>query len=505
MTSRARARGKETMMDFTYERTRLADVVAGARLARELGARERWPREQLARLQQERLEALVHHAVTRSSFYRERIGPLTGPVELSRLPTLDKATMMDRFDDLVTDPRLRRDALLAHVEGLTGDALFLGRYRAMTTSGSSGRKGLFVFDRPEWAGLIAQFLRFNAMAGVRPRLPRRLRVAALGGASPAHMSRRVAASIDVGLHRVLSLPVTLPLTRLVDELNRFQPQVLHAYPSIAALLADEQLAGRLRVAPETMSTSSELRTAPMAARIEEAFGVRPFDLYATTETLWGAECDGHCGIHLFEDMTIVENVDEDGRAVPDGAQGARLLVTSLVNRVQPLIRLELADAVALDAGSCACGRTLKRIRSIEGRSDDVLELAGRGGAIVAVHPLHFASVARDREVAEFQVVQEGPRLRVLVVARGAAPELDGRLRETVAGALRDLGVVAPAVDVERRRVLPRQPSGKLQIVVADRSATTRREQGERRAAGLLNRALLGSPAGAAEVRGPRGS
>lgn len=44
------------------------------------------------------------------------------------------------------------------------------------------------------------------------------------------------------------------------------------------------------------------------------FGVRPFDFYGTTEGLWGAECEHHTGIHLFEDMTIVENVDDDRRS-----------------------------------------------------------------------------------------------------------------------------------------------------------------------------------------------
>jgi phenylacetate-CoA ligase len=457
-------------MTLSYQRKRLADFAAGARLARELAERERWPRERLARFQQQRLDTLVAHAVQHSAFYGERIGRPTGPVELGRLPTLDKATMMDRFDELVTDPRLRRDELLAHVEELSGDDLYLGRYRAMTTSGSSGRKGLFVYDRPAWRALIAQFLRYNAMAGIRPRLPRRLRVAALGSASGSHMSRRVVQTASVGLHRVLSLPVTLPLTQLKRELDRFQPQFINAYPSVAVLLAEEQLAGRLRIAPEAISTTSELRTPMMTARIQEAFGVRPFDLYGTTEGLWGAECEHHTGIHLFEDMTIVENVDEDGRPVPDGQPGARLLVTSLFNRTQPLIRLELADAVVLDPDRCPCGRTLRRIRSIHGRSDDVLELPGTGAATVSVHPLQFAVVARDRDVVEFQVVQEGSRLRVLVVARGEAPTLEARLRGAVEQRLRELGVAEPVIQVERRTAVPRQPGGKLQLIVADRSA-----------------------------------
>jgi putative adenylate-forming enzyme len=457
-------------MTLTYQRKRLADFAAGARLSRELAERERWPRERLARFQQQRLDELVRHAVAHSPFYRERIGRPTGPVELGRLPTLDKATMMDRFDELVTDSRLRRDELLAHVEALSGDALHLGRYRVMTTSGSSGRKGLFVYDRPAWRGLVALFLRYSAMVGVRPRLPRRLRVAALVGASGSHMSRRITQTVDVGLHRVLSVPVTLPLTRLVEQLNGFQPQFINAYPSVGVLLAEEQLAGRLHIAPDAMSTSSELRTPAMTARIQEAFGVRPFDLYGTTEGLWGAECEHRAGIHLFEDMTIVENVDDDHRPVPDGQPGSRLLVTSLFNHTQPLIRLEVADAFVLDPDPCPCGRTLRRVRSIHGRSDDVLELPGPGAAIISVHPLQFAVVARDREVVEFQVVQAGPRLRLLVVARGEAPALEARLRAAVEQRLRDVGVAEPAVEVERLPALERQPGGKLQLVVADRSA-----------------------------------
>lgn len=68
--------------------------------------------------------------------------------------------MMDRFDDLVTDRRLRRDELLAYVERLRNDELLHGRYRAMTTSGSSGRKGLFVYDEQGWTQIV-RLLRYS--------------------------------------------------------------------------------------------------------------------------------------------------------------------------------------------------------------------------------------------------------------------------------------------------------------------------------------------------------
>jgi phenylacetate-CoA ligase len=152
-------------------------------------------------------------------------------------------------------------------------------------------------------------------------------------------------------------------------------------------------------------TIAELRTPEMTRRLQEAFGVHPFDAYGCTEGLWGSECEHHQGIHLFEDSTLVENVDADGQPVAAGQPGARLLVTNLYNLVQPLLRLEVTDLVTLDPDPCRCGRILVRASAIHGRSDDVLSLAARDGGRVAVHPLQFALLTRDPQVREFQVVQ----------------------------------------------------------------------------------------------------
>jgi phenylacetate-coenzyme A ligase PaaK-like adenylate-forming protein len=459
---------------------RLTVIARAARHAGAQAARERWPRERREALQRERLTALVAHAREHSPYYRDALAGYDPRVGAASLPVFDKATMMERFDDVVCDRRLRRDALLAHVETLQGDELYLGRYRATTTSGSSGRKGLFVFDRAGWAWIVGLFLYFSDVAGTRPRLPRR-RVAVIGGASPAHMSRRGAHTLDVGLHRMLSLPVTLPMPALVEALNRFEPDYLNVYPSMGVLLAEEQLAGRLRLKLRTMSTSSELRTPEMTTRITEAFGVQPFDLYATTEGLWACDCEHHEGLHLMEDGVIAENVDADGHPVPEGEPGARLLVTNLANRVQPLIRLAVADAVTLTSEPCACGRTLRRIERVDGRSDDVVWLPGADGRSIAVHPMQFAVVARDRDVVEFQVVQEGTRMAVLVVVRGAAPGLEARVRDGLDERLGALGVRGVTIDVERRETLERSAGGKLQIVTAERrTAATARLSGAAR-------------------------
>jgi phenylacetate-CoA ligase len=178
----------------------------------------------------------------------------------------------------VTDSRLRRDELLAWVEGLKRDELYLGEYRAMTTSGSSGRKGLFVYDEQGWRAIAAMFFRQSAWMGVKPRFPRRFRMAIVGGAAPSHMTRQGSATLGVGIHRFLGIPLTLPVEQIVEKLNSFQPEYLNAYSTVAMRLAEEQLAGRLRLSLTMMSTSSEMRPPEMTERLVEAFGVHPFDL-----------------------------------------------------------------------------------------------------------------------------------------------------------------------------------------------------------------------------------
>jgi phenylacetate-CoA ligase len=443
-----------------YRLKRLQDTVRGVREAKGLAERERWPRERLERFQQEKLAELAAYAMDRSAFWRERLP--RGRLRLTALPVLTKDELMGRFDELVTDQRLRLDELLVHLDQIHDDALHLGEYRAMTTSGSSGRKAVFVYDRAGWRAVLTMFLRRSAWVGLTPKLPR-TRLALIGGGSPTHMSRRGAQTLDVGMHRLLSLAATQPLGELVTRLNEFQPDFLNAYPSSAALLADEQLGGRLRLNLTALTTSSDTLTPAVRQRLERAFGVTPTNWYATTEGVWGHDCELG-SMHLFDDMCITENVDEDGKQVPPGKLGSRLLVTNLFNCVQPLIRFEVTDLVTVEREPCPCRRTLTRLRSLDGRAEDVLRLRG-----VTVHPLEFGLITADPDVREFQVVQEGAAgLRVRVALRNGAAGAEERLGERVRGRLAELGVERPEVRVERVDALERSPGGKLQVVVAGR-------------------------------------
>jgi phenylacetate-CoA ligase len=451
---------------------RLADLAAAMRQARELIGHDRWTGGQLQALQRRRLETLVRHAAARSPFYRERWAGLDlgDPVELGRLPVVDKATVMERFDDLVTDRRLTLAAVEAHLDGLAGDQLLAGRYRAMATGGSTGRKGVFVADRDEWRQYLAGFFRWNHYMGLRPRLPRRLRIASIAAGRPLHMTYRMAASVDVGLYRVLRLEATMPPAAMVAALNRYRPEFLYAYGSVLGLLAAEQLDGRLRIRPAIVASSGETHAGELRDAIRAAWGTGSFELYAMTEAgILGSHCERHGGIHLFEDQAIVEVVDERDRPVPAGQAGHKLLLTNLVNRTQPLLRYEVSDMVAVAPEPCPCGRPFRLLRAIEGRNDDILHLPAVAGGTVAVHPLALrTALAGIPGLVQYKVVHDHDGLHVRAALRPDADPAEAvhlvttRLVEKLAGQ----GVAHPAVDVELRDSLQdeRDTAGKFKLV-----------------------------------------
>jgi phenylacetate-CoA ligase len=120
-------------------------------------------------------------------------------------------------------------------------------------------------------------------------------------------------------------------------------------------------------------------TESMRKHIEAGSNVEAFDIYGLSEIIGpgvGCECRRHDGLHIFEDHFYPEIVDPDtGKTLPDGVEG-ELVLTTLSKQAMPMIRYRTRDITAIMAGQCACGRTIRRIRRIGRRSDDMLILRG---------------------------------------------------------------------------------------------------------------------------------
>ena len=451
---------------------RLRERVEVIRRGRSEAVASRGSREALEAEQERQLLRLLGEARASSPFHRQRLGSRgpSGIAELSELPIMHKQDLVDSFDEITTDRRLTREALERHVAGIAGgDPLLFGEYRVMSTGGTSGSTTYVPFDRSSWLSVLAPYVSLALSVGFGPRVLPRWRTASVTAGGPLHMTNRMATSNRSPIYPTLRLDVTTPIAELVGALELFRPHVLTGYPSVIGALAEEQARGRMRIEPRWVLCGSEQLLPRARAAIGDAW-CEPIDVYATTETggVLAWECAAHEGLHLREEMCIVEAVDEQERPVADGEPGAALLVTSWVNRSLPIIRYLIDDPATIVSEQCSCGRSTRRIVSLQGRQEDTICLRAVDGALVPVHPNHFEETIEERsEVARYQVVHRAEAITVSVVGRdGYGSEWTHELAGTLAARLRDLGAEPPPVQVELVDELarPANVGAKLRVV-----------------------------------------
>lgn len=438
------------------------------RAIRQLRQHERWNREQLEVHQTQALRRVRDYAYIHSPFYqRFHRGLFDRP--LQELPVLTKAMLMEHFDEVVTDRSIRLEAVREFAAAGAEGRRYLDRYWVTATSGSSGQPGFFLFDEPEWLTIVASFARGQEWSGASVSLLRRRKMATVASISPWHMSSQVAATAKTWWTPSIRLPASDPLDTIVQRLNDWQPDILIGYASMARILAEEQLTGQLHIHPGQTFTSSEVLTDETRRRVKLAWGEEPFNQYGATETAdIAAEYKTCRHMHLFEDLVIVEVVDEHHRPVPPGTYGDKLLVTTLFSRTQPLIRYELNDSVRLATEACPSRLPFAMLESVQGRVEDTLRLPAASGDRVAVQPLVFNRVMDILPVSGWQIVQAADD-SLTVQLSGAR---DGLAAAAVAESLRQAlaaeGVHVPSIQVQRVAGIPKTTSGKAPLIKAYR-------------------------------------
>lgn len=441
----------------------------------------------LARRQHQRLRELLEAARAASALYREALaGHDLARVELAALPAFDKPTLMRRFDDWVTDPALGLEQVRAFVAdpGRIAEPL-LGRYTVWESSGSRGVPGIFVQD--ERAMAVYDTLEASRRAPADPIarwmdpgfLGERIAfVGAVGGHFATHVTvQRLRRLLPWMTRHWGSFSILQPAPALCEALQAFAPTIVASYPTAAAMLAAEQAAGRLRIAPREVWTGGETLGPAARRAIEQAFGATLRDSYGASEFLpiaW--EC-AQGTLHVNADWVILEPVDARQQPVAPGALSHTTLLTNLANHVQPLIRYDLGDRIRMPGTRCACGSALPVVEVV-GRCDDVLRLPGRDGDPVALLPLALSTVLEDDAgIFDFRLEQTGAAsLRLSVVV----PTGDAALARRAGAVLRDFaarqGVAGLRLRVQPCDALPaaaRGRTGKLQRIVARDDATAR--------------------------------
>jgi phenylacetate-CoA ligase len=357
---------------------------------------------------------------------------------LQQLPFLTKPILQEQFD----------------CPGLTNEAGF-----EVVTSGSTGEPHrVFRTDRDQ-AQISALWDRLFVAFG-RRRRDRQVNIGSgrpIGKQGPVALLRHL--SVLPPLHQLSSFD---PPEQQIGLLRRVRPHMISSYAVALEDLSEAVLEAGVRDVQPRLVYSSAMALSDRCRRLcADAFGVRPLDVYATVETgpvAW--ECPHNPGaLHLNDDVQIVEVIDVDGQALPDGAVG-EIVITQLNCFAQPLIRYRIGDLGYKIPGPCCCGRGLGLMGPVAGRTKHTIRTAdGRmlNSAVVGSCISPFGEVRRwqARQVAS-------DALRILMVPTGEWS--DGSLEQIRLSLQAKLGR-SLKVDLELVTEIPLAPNGKVQTIV----------------------------------------
>ena len=454
------------------------DVAQSLEAAWDVWSSTYWGAHCVEQVAQRRLRQLVAVARERSLYYRNLYrGIPEDAFDLAQLPIVTKSDLMAHFDAAVTDPDVTRGRIQRFLAGhdRIGHPLH-DRYAVWTSSGTTGEPGIFVHDGRSLAVYEAlEAIRFRRL--LSPAMLAATFLAsdryALVGATGGHFAgnatvERLRLLYPWLAQRVRVFSILQSTPALVEQLNEYRPTLLATYPTAAGLLAEEQQGGRLAIEPREIWTGGERLSSAQRSHVGAVFGCEVRDGYGASEFLAIAWDCGRGALHVNADWVFLEPVDERYRPVTPGVACHTVLLTNLVNQVQPLIRYDLGDSVTLLDRPCECGSAFPAIR-VEGRCDDVVGVRDAAGRTVKLLPLALMTVLEEEaSVHRYQLVQASPTALILRLdPKAADADAVRRCRASLGRFLQAQGAPNVTIDIEQCSPQRHPISGKLRRVVAN--------------------------------------
>jgi len=436
-----------------YDLFRGTSRFSGERILRET----QWFRsEEIERLQNRNLHALLEYAYKNVPFYRQAFRE-------RRLTPAD----IRNTSDLVKLPQLTKEDIKKSPNELVSVNYDRGRLVPYQSGGSGNPIRFFITKESSSWGIAAEF-RAYGWAGYR-----------LGDrcfifwGSPLDLTRAgtMVRRINRSLERI-RMASTFVLSDKVyeesaQELRKFHPKIIRGYASSVAMMAKFLNDTHIRdIRPKAVITSAETLHESMRKSIEEAFDCPVFDFYGSREVgAIAAECEEHSGYHVSAENVVVEFVD-DNEAVSPGERGL-VLVTDLRNFGMPFIRYKLGDVGVPSDDSCSCGRGLPLISSIEGRISDFMASYDRKhDRIIPVGPIYPVIIAAVMHlpIENCQVVQENLDQLTIKVVRSES--FTSEHTELLIGHIRKYLCSSTRIEVEFVDSIPPLPSGKRSVFIS---------------------------------------
>jgi len=419
----------------------------------------------LRKLQLDRMQAIVAHAYERVELFRQRMqGLKLTPADIrslddvAGLPFTTKADLRDTYPfGLFATPL--RDVVRVHA-----------------SSGTTGKPIVVAYTKQDVDVWTSVMVRSLAACGLHEGdiVQNAYGYGLFTGGLGAHYG---AEGIGAAV-----IPISGGNTdRQIMVMKDFGATAICCTPTYFLHLIDRaaQLGVDLKALPLRVGVfGAEPWTDSMRRHIENATNIQAFDIYGLSEIIGpgvAIECPCHDGLHIFEDHFYPEIIDPDsGQVLPDGQEG-ELVLTTLSKWAMPMIRYRTRDITALIPGACACGRSLRRMRRIGRRSDDMLIIRG-----VNVYPSQIEAVLLEVEgtLPHYQIILtrehglDQIEVQVEVTAQvfsdrvGTLEALSERLADTLE---RVLGIRIKVTLVEPQTI--QRSEGKAKRVVDKRGQT----------------------------------
>jgi phenylacetate-CoA ligase len=417
----------------------------------------------------EKFRHLARYVRERSPYYRRIIDERKIDVDRcvpGDFPVLTKSLLMENFDEISTARGVTKQAIADFLtRSHDPTELFLGQYRVIHTSGSSGEVGYFVYSRKDWTR--------GSYWGPRQRPPPRkrkgkFRIGYYAAIDGHYAGVTMIASINRGLAKwfvdVRCFEVNSPMHEVIAGLNEYQPDFLTGYTTALKILAERQRAGELELDHLVgLGTAGEATSEADRALLEQTFGCPLVNTYGCSEHLgMGGSRPGSPNIVLTDHDLIFE-------FHPDHS-----VVTNLFNYTLPLIRYRMADVLRpVDSGPHA---PYLVIESLVGRNELQPVFKTRDGAedFISPHTINEVFVAGVTRFQMHLLGDEAFRFMVCLDAalgaeqRAAAIKgVSDRLREILARKRME-NVRFEVLAVDDLPVNPR--TRKFQLIVDKRAA-----------------------------------
>lgn len=421
---------------------------------------------QMKLLQQKKLYQMLHYAYDHSAYYRNAFlqcginKSLIDTTPITEFPVIDKQRLIDNFDALITVNDVTQDELRRFDESEHTSEVLKGKYHVVHSSGSTGTPGYFIYDEEAWSAMLLAILRgalwdmsMFEILRLLWKTPRIVYIAATDGRYGGALA--VGSGIK-GVHaQQLSLDIKQPMQEWIEEIQKFQPNMIIGYSSAIKILAELVEAGSVRVDVKRIISCGEPMCNSLRQYLERVFHCDVVNFYGASESLaLGVEIHENEGMYLFDDMNYIE------------VENGKMYITSLYNFTQPLIRYELSDRLVWEEGEARYPFT--RIKNITGRNEDLMWFKNDQGHKEFLHPLAIEGFCMEG-MLDYQFIQIDDALFELDI-EVANKDCKARIQKNMGNSLKKIlkekqleyvKFVIKFVD----EILPNPNTGKKQLIV----------------------------------------